>query len=86
MSTLLYHYKTKDELIAYLSDMAIVFAQKMKSNMIASWRNEAKTAEGKDVTDLKSIHEEADTKIILHCLKASHHGATTYSPYFFIGH
>ena len=77
MRTLLSHSKTKDELTAYFSDEAIVFAQKMKRNLAASWRNEAKTAEGKDVTDLKSTHEDADTKIILHCLYASHHGTTT---------
>ena len=77
MRTLLSHSKTKDELTAYISEKAIVFAQKMKRNLVTSWRNEAKTAEGVDVTALKSTHEEADTKIILHCLYASHHGATT---------
>ena len=29
------------------------------------------------MTDLESTHEEADTKIVLHCLYASYHGATT---------
>ena len=77
MRTLLSHSKTKDELTAYLSDKALVFAQKMERKLVARWRNEARTAEGKDVTDLKSTHEEADTKIIFHCLCASHHGATT---------
>ena len=77
MRTLLSHSKTKDELTAYLSDKAIAFAQKMKRNLVASWRNEAKTTGKKDVTDLKSTHEDADTKIIFHCLYASHHGATT---------
>ena len=83
MRTLLSHSETKDELTAYLSDKAIVFAQKMERNVVASWRNEAKTAERKDVTDLKSTHEEADTKIILHCLYASYHGANMY---FFTRH
>ena len=81
MRTFLSHSETKDELTVYLSDKAIVFAQKVNRNLVTSWRNEAKTAEGKDMTDLKSTHEEADTKIILHCLYASHHGVTTL--YFF---
>ena len=77
MRTFLSHSKTKDELTVYLADKTIAFAQKMKRNLVVSWRNEAKASDGTDVTALKSTHEEADTKIILHCLYASRHGATS---------
>ena len=77
MRTFLSHSKTKDELTVYLADKTIAFAQKMKRNLVVSLRNEAKASDGTDVTALKSTHEEADTKIILYCLYASRHGATS---------
>ncbi len=39
MRTLLSHSKTKDKLTAYLSNKAILHAQKIKRTLVTSWRN-----------------------------------------------
>lgn len=82
MRSLLSHDKNKDELTAYLAKKTILHAQKIKQKLIVSWRNEARSSDENDVKELQSTQEEADTKIILHSLYASHYCTTLhiYSP------
>ena len=49
----------------------------MKRILVVSWRNHGNSSDGKGVNDQQNTHEEADTKIILHCPYASHHDTTT---------
>lgn len=76
MRNLLSHPKTKDAFTAYLSEKNLLYVSKLGKHLVASWRTEAKSSEGKDISELKR-HEEADTKIILHSLYAASQGAQT---------
>lgn len=83
MKSLLSHVKTKDELTAYLSEKAIQYATGRNKCLFVSWRETAKCSMGIETDELKSNHEEADTKIILHSMFACRRGATQlhiYSP------
>ena len=62
------HSKTKDELTAYLANKALLHAQRIKRRLVVSWRNNTKSSNGNDVTELDRTHDEADTEIILHSL------------------
>lgn len=50
---------------------------KLGKRLVASWRTEAKSSVGKDISELKNTHEETDTKIILHSVYAASQGAQT---------
>ena len=83
MKLLLSHTKTKDELTAYLSEKAVQYAIERNKCLFVSWRETAKCSRAYSIDELKSNHEEADTKIILHSIFASRRGATQlhiYSP------
>lgn len=82
MRSLLSHFKTKDELTAYLANKALLHAQRVGKKLIVSCRNEARSSDGSDVRELQSTQEEEDTKSILHFLYASCHSTTLhiYSP------
>jgi len=55
----------------------LLHARKLGKRLVASWRTEAKFSVGKDISELKSTHEETDTKIILHSVYAASQGAQT---------
>lgn len=76
MKKLLSHSKTKMELTTYLADKAIEhFSRQNGSRFIVAWASKCK-ATHKDVGNLQSNQEEADTKILLHAVDATSDGAT----------
>ena len=76
MKKLLSHTKTKMELTKYLAEKAMkYFRIQHGRRFVVAWGSECK-ATHKDVEDLESNQEEADTKIILHAVDATSDGAT----------
>ena len=55
--------------------LAIDHAEIIEKRLVAAWGT-ACEATHKNVTHLRSTHEEADTKILLHAVDAAAHGAT----------
>ena len=75
MKKLLAHNKTKMELTTYLADKAMThFSRQNERRFVVAWGSECK-ATHKDVRDLQSNQEEADTKMILHAADATSDGA-----------
>ena len=75
MKKLLSHTKTKMELTTYLADKVIThFSRQGGRWFVVAYGSECK-ATHKDVQNLQSNQEEADTKIILHAADATSDGA-----------
>ena len=75
MKKLLSHTKTKMELTTYLADKAIThFSRQGGRRFVVAHGNECK-ATHKDVGNLQSNQEKADSKIILHAADATSDGA-----------
>jgi len=74
MKKLLSHIDTKDHLTEYLSKKLLEHARTWHQTCIVAWRSEAASTHG-DFSCLKSTHEEADTKMILHSINACDRGA-----------
>ena len=71
MKKLLSHTKTKMELTTYLTDKAMTqFSRQGGRRFVVAWGSECK-ATHKDVRNLQSSQEEADSKIILHAADAT---------------
>ena len=70
LKRLISHTKTKKELAAYLAKKTLDYAERQGKQFVVAWESECK-ATHKDVSHLRSNHEEADTKIILHAVDAS---------------
>lgn len=66
---------TKDELTVYLAHKAVMHFEGKSTVFIATSRQDV-YSNSIDVKDIQSSQEEADTKIILHCLNAVKRGAT----------
>ena len=75
MKRLLSHTKTKQELTVYLARKCFEFAQGNERCFVVSWGCEC-AATSQRTEHLQSNHEEADTKLILHAIDATTHGAT----------
>jgi len=75
MKKLLSHIKTKMELTAYLGGKLIEYGENNGKQLVVAYGCEYQ-ATHKDVQYLRSNQEEADTKMILHAVDASRHGAT----------
>lgn len=75
MKRLLSHTKTKQELTVYLARKSFEFAQGNERCFVVSWGCEC-AATSQRTEHLQSNHEEADTKLILHAIDATAHGAT----------
>ena len=76
MKRLLSHNTTKMKLTAgYLARKALEHAETTGKRFVVAWGSECE-ATHKDVTPLRSTHEEADTKILLHAVDTAVHGAT----------
>ena len=69
---LLSHTKTKQELTVYLARSLLSLLRVTK---VVSWGCEC-AATSQRTEQLQSNHEEADTKLILHAIDATAHGAT----------
>ena len=72
------------ELTTYLADKAMThFSRQNERRFVVAWGSECK-ATHKDVRDLQSNQEEADTKMILHAANGTSDGANMelhiYSP------
>ena len=75
MKKLLSHTKTKMELTSYLADKAMThFSRQGGRRFVVAWGSECKVTH-KDVRNLQSSQEEADTKIIFHAADATSDGA-----------
>jgi len=75
MKKLLSHTKAKMELTTYLADKAMTqFSRQDGRRFVVAYGSECK-ATHKDVRNLQSNQEEADTKIILHAADATLDGA-----------
>ena len=76
LKRLLSHTRTKMELTVYLAEKAIQHAGRQSDKrLVVAWGSECK-ATHQDMTHLQSSQEEADTKMLLHALDATAHGAT----------
>lgn len=75
MKKLLSHANTKKDLAEYLTKRVLEQAARSGHRLVVAWGCECKGTH-KDMSYLKSNHEEADTKIILHALDATINGAT----------
>ena len=76
MKKILSHTKTKMELTIYLAEKAMEYFRRQRGRrVVVAWGSECKGTH-KDVKDLESNQEEADTKIILHAVDATSDGAT----------
>lgn len=76
MKKFLSHIRTKDELTNYLAHKIFSHAKKCSKKFVVSWRTEV-SATHCSLECLKSSHEEADTKIVLHAINAKDRGAAT---------
>ena len=77
IKTLLPSVQTKEELTAYLANKIISRFTELKLHVIVAWREEV-AATHITVQHLRSSHEEADTKLILHAADATLRGASTH--------
>lgn len=68
--------QTKEELTVYLANKIISRFTELKLHVIVAWREEV-SATHITVQHLRSSHEEADTKLILHAADATLRGAST---------
>lgn len=75
MRHLLSHERTKMELMEYLSVKVNQRSECMGKNVIVAWGCYCQGTHF-DVMHLRSSQEEEDTKIILHAVDATSHGAT----------
>ena len=75
MKKLLSHNKTKMELTEYLARKALDHAEIIGKRLVAAWGTSCE-ATHKNVAHLRSTQEDADTKILLHAVDATAHGAT----------
>ena len=77
LKKLLSHTENKDELTVLFSEALIVAGKQASKNVTVSFRCDAlSTFMSDDVTDgLRSTHEEADIKLILHAVHAADRGA-----------
>ena len=81
MKKLLYHEGTKDELTMFFSEKIMHMAVKTGQQYVVAWQQHVDSSF--DSFCHASSHEEADTKIIFHAIKAKETGATqldVYSP------
>ena len=81
MKKLLYHESTKDELTMFFPEKIMHMAMKTGQQYVVVWRQHVDSSI--DSFCHASSHEEADTKIIFHAIKAKERGATqldVYSP------
>ena len=81
MKKLLSHEGTKDELTMFFSEKIMYMAMKTGQQYVVAWRQHVDSSF--DSFCHASSHEEADTKIIFHGIKAKERGATqldVYSP------
>ena len=72
---------TKDELTMFFSEKIMYMAMKTSQQYVVAWRKHVDSSF--DLCCHASSHEEADTKIIFHAIKAKERGATqldVYSP------
>lgn len=75
LQKLLSHTKRKDELTEFLSKALLAAAAKLNINVVVAYRQNAEAIQ-LSVAHLKSSHEEADTKLILH-IDATKRGASS---------
>ena len=75
LKKLLSHIANKDELTVVFSEALIDAGKRDKKNLTVAFRNEALST-FMNTDELKSTHEEADTKLILHAVHAARRGAT----------
>ena len=75
LKRLLFHVKTEMELTNYLAENIVVKAREQLQNMVVAWGCNC-IATHKEESHLKSNHEEADTKLLLHVIHATASGAT----------
>ena len=75
MKRLLSHNTTKMKLTGYLARKALEHAETTGKRFVVARGSECE-ATHKDVTPLRSTHEEADTKILLHAVDTAVYGAT----------
>ena len=81
MKKLLSHEGTKDELTMFFSEKIMHMAMKTGQQYVVAWRQHVDSSF--DLCCHASSHEEADTEIIFHAIKAKERGATqldVYSP------
>lgn len=71
MKKLLSHSKTKSDLSEFLSRKIIEYGQNDGMKMVVSFKNQAYSSYNVNTDMLESDQEEADTKILLHCLWVS---------------
>jgi hypothetical protein len=75
LKKLLSHTETKDEITVAFSEALIAAGRREKKNVTVSFRGEALST-FMNADRLRSTHEEADTKLILHAVDAAQRGAT----------
>ena len=73
MKNLLSHEGTKDELTMFFSEKIMHIAMKTSQQYVVAWRQHVNSSF--DLFFHASSHEEADTKIIFHAIKAKERGA-----------
>ena len=73
MKKLLSHEGTKDELTMFFSEKIMHIAMKTSQQYVVAWRQHVNSSF--DLFFHASSHEEADTKIIFHAIKAKERGA-----------
>lgn len=82
MKKLLSTSQTKDALTCYLAENLLRNASERDIKLVVAWRSDCKTS-FMDMSYLRSTHEEADTKLVLHAVDATSRGCTeinVYSP------
>ena len=82
LKKLLSHVETKDELTKMLSKSILELVRSSNRNLTVAFRNEAYSTV-LNADDLRSNHEEADTKLLLHAIHATKRGIKhirIYSP------
>lgn len=75
LKKLLSHIANKDEVTVVFSEALIIAGRRDEKNVTVAYRNETRST-FMDTDELKSTHEEADTKLLLHAVHAARRGAT----------